>query len=175
MFNTDRIYLRKLSKDDIKTLYKWHNDVEVFTNMRSSLDLYNHDELEEFYDKIKEGKSFIIVDQESQQEIGNISLVGLNFRQRHAEVLLLIGEKDYWGQGYGKEAFKLLLNYAFNELNLHRVSLKVFSFNQKAFQMYEKFGFQVEGKLREAFFRHGEWHDIYIMSLLQREYFELKG
>ncbi|RPF50613.1 GNAT family N-acetyltransferase [Aquisalibacillus elongatus] len=172
VFETDRIYFRKLGKDDVKTLYKWHNDVEVFTNMRSSLDLYNHEDIEEFYDKVKEGKNFVIVEKESNTDIGSISLVGLSFRQRNAEILLLIGEKDYWGQGYGKEAFRLLLNYAFNELNLHRLSLKVFSYNQKAKKMYENLGFQVEGKLRESFFRDGEWHDIYIMSMLQKDYFE---
>jgi len=67
---------------------------------------------------------------------------------------------------------KLLLDYVFYEMNLHRVSLKVFSFNDRALRLYTKIGFQQEGSSRQSLFRDGEWHDIIHMGLLQNEYFE---
>lgn len=170
VFETERIYFRKLEKEDVSLLYRWQNDVEVFSNMSDSLNLYSVEDTEKFYNNIKDEKNFIIVEKKSNKEIGRIALLNENYQQRNAEIIILIGEKDYWGKGYGKEAFHLLLNYVFMELNLHRVSLKVFSFNEKAIKMYEKLGFQKEGILRETLYRTGRWHDTYIMSLLKREY-----
>lgn len=74
------------------------------------------------------------------------------------------------GQGIGRDAFELLLNYAFNELNLYRLSLRVFSFNRRAITLYKKLGFKEEGVMREAFYRSGQWHDIHFMGILKREY-----
>ena len=75
-----------------------------------------------------------------------------------------------WGKGIGKAALSLILEYAFSELNLHRVFLNVFSFNKRAIKLYEKMGFMHEGVLRQAFYRAGDWHDIVIMSILKNEY-----
>lgn len=81
-----------------------------------------------------------------------------------------IGEKEYWGQGYGKEALSILLNYAFQELNLHRVSLRVFSFNEKAIKLYKNLGFKEEGNSRQSLYRNGHWHDILHMGILKEEF-----
>jgi RimJ/RimL family protein N-acetyltransferase len=72
----------------------------------------------------------------------------------------------------GSEGLKLLLDFAFYEMNLHRVSLEVFSFNDRAIRLYNRIGFQEEGKSRQSLFRNGDWHDIIHMGLLQKEYFE---
>ncbi|MCP8615287.1 GNAT family N-acetyltransferase [Salirhabdus salicampi] len=170
LFETERIYFRKLEKKDISILHRWQNDPEVYVNMSDSFDLYSLEDIETFYEKIKDGKNYIIVEKKTNKEIGRVALPFLNFEQQNTEILIMIGEKDYWGKGYGKEAFQLLLKYIFNELNLHRATLKVFSFNNKAVEMYEKFGFKIEGKLRESLYRNGKWHDIYVMGLLKKEY-----
>ncbi|KGX90770.1 GNAT family N-acetyltransferase [Pontibacillus marinus] len=173
VFETERIYFRKLEKEDISILHRWQNDTEVYSNVSDSIDLYSKEDIEKFYDKIKNGKNFIIVEKNTNKEIGRVALPFLDYEQQNTEIIIMIGEKEYWGKGYGKESFQLLLDYIFNELNLHRVGLKVFSFNENAFKLYEKFGFQVEGKIRESFYRNGKWHDIYLMGLLKSEY--LKG
>ncbi|SHI68162.1 Acetyltransferase (GNAT) domain-containing protein [Lutispora thermophila DSM 19022] len=69
---------------------------------------------------------------------------------------------------------KLLLDYGFLELNLHRIYLRVFSFNSRAIKLYEKLGFKQEGISREVIYRHGGWHDIIHMAVLQREYLEIR-
>ncbi|MCD5324643.1 MULTISPECIES: GNAT family N-acetyltransferase [Pontibacillus] len=173
IFETERIRFRKLEKDDMEILHRWQNDTTVHTNMSTSIDLYSMEDVEKFYERMKDSRSYIIVEKESDKEIGSITLVRENNQQQNAEFLLLIGEKEYWGNGYGKEALLLFLNFVFMELNLHRISLKVFSFNEKAKGMYERMGFKVEGQLREAFFRNGKWHDLFIMGMLQDEYMAL--
>lgn len=67
---------------------------------------------------------------------------------------------------------KLILDFGFLEMNLHRIYLRVFSFNSRAIKLYEKLGFQQEGKSRESIFRNGKWHDIIHMSIMQNEYAE---
>lgn len=82
-----------------------------------------------------------------------------------------IGDPDYWGKGYGTEAMQLILRYAFMELNLHRVSLNVFEYNERAIKSYLKAGFQHEGRERQAMLRNGRRYDILFMGILQQEWF----
>lgn len=84
-----------------------------------------------------------------------------------------IGDPEYRSKGYGTDAMQLALNYAFYELNLYRVSLGVFSYNPRAIRVYEKVGFQHEGRMRAVLFRDGQRHDMLIMSVLRPEWLAL--
>ena len=72
--------------------------------------------------------------------------------------------------GYGSEAIKLLLEFAFNQLNLNRIEIRVFSFNEQGIRCYKKCGFIEEGCLRQAVYIDGEYHDIIILSVLREEF-----
>ncbi len=80
------------------------------------------------------------------------------------------GNREHWGKGYGGEALRLLLDYAFGELNLHRVQLTVFAYNERAIALYEKLGFVREGVYREFLLRDGVRYDMYLYGLLRREW-----
>ncbi len=96
----------------------------------------------------------------------------IDWKNRSAELLgIFTGEKEYWGQGYGSDAINALLRFAFREMNLHRIYLHVHDYNERAIRCYEKCGFQLEGRQREALFRDGRYHDVLLMSIL-REGFE---
>ncbi|MXQ53119.1 GNAT family N-acetyltransferase [Shimazuella alba] len=176
LFDSSRVRLRKMIKEDTELYHKWRNDIEVMQSTNSSLDVYPINATKEFVDHVILGshtaKSYIMVEKEHETPIGIISLINIDYKNRNAECIIDIGEKEYWGKGYGSEGLKLLLDYAFYEMNLHRVSLKVFSFNDRAIRLYTKIGFQEEGNSRQSLFRNGEWHDIIHMGLLQNEYFE---
>jgi RimJ/RimL family protein N-acetyltransferase len=81
-----------------------------------------------------------------------------------------IGEKAYWNQGFGTKAILLLMKHGFKNLNLHRLWLRVFETNQRAIRSYEKAGFTLEGKYREAKYLEGEYVDVMIMSVLCTEW-----
>ncbi len=83
---------------------------------------------------------------------------------------ITIGEPDAWGQGYGTEATGLMLQLAFERIGLHRVSLSVFSFNERAIRSYQKSGFRLEGRAREAILRNGERFDELSMGILAQEW-----
>lgn len=83
---------------------------------------------------------------------------------------IVIGDKNLWGHGYGNEATKLILEYGFKHLKLHRIQLMVLDFNKRAQHLYKKLGFVVEGIQREARLVNGEWHDVILMGILEKEF-----
>ena len=83
---------------------------------------------------------------------------------------IFIGDKNEQGKGYGTEAMKLLLGYGFNTLNLNRLDLKVNDFNSRAIKCYQNLGFVEEGRMREASFVNGKYHDQILMSILRKEW-----
>jgi RimJ/RimL family protein N-acetyltransferase len=83
---------------------------------------------------------------------------------------IVIGEKAHWNRGFGTEATRLALRFAFGELNLHRVELEVFAFNKRAIRAYEKAGFRLEGTRLQSHFHNGAYHDAHIMGVLSDEF-----
>jgi RimJ/RimL family protein N-acetyltransferase len=104
------------------------------------------------------------------QTIGSIGLGGEIKIHGDAFVGIGIGEPEFWGKGYGTEAMKLILCYAFMELNLHRVSLDVFDYNPRALHSYEKAGFKLEGRKRGMLLREGQRWDLIYMGILREEW-----
>lgn len=102
--------------------------------------------------------------------VGFVALFGLEWGNRMAKMAIGIGDARFRGQGYGSEGMRLILNYAFWELNLHRVGLDVITYNHRAIALYEKMGFQEEGRIREAVSRQGQHFDLLLMGILDREW-----
>src|SRR5690625_2159211 len=176
LFESSRLKLRKMTLEDTELYHKWRNDLEVMHFTNPSLDVYPMEMTKKFVEQVildsHNAKSYLLVEKENEQSIGIVSLTNIDYKNRNAECIIDIGEKDYWGKGFGSEGLMLLLDYAFYEMNLHRVSLRVFSFNERAIRMYTKLGFSQEGNSRQSLFRDGKWHDIVHMGILQSEYFE---
>lgn len=174
LFESSKIKLRKMTSDDSVLYNKWRNDIEVMTSTNPFLDLYHMDETREFVNQVILGsnssKSYIILESKTETPIGIMSLINIDYKNRNAECIIDIGEKDCWGKGYATEAMRLLLDYGFLEMNLHKIYLRVFSFNKKAIKLYEKMGFYYEGRCSESLFRQGKWHDIIHMGMLKKQY-----
>jgi len=179
LFESPRIKLRKMTKEDASLYNKWQNDMDVMVSTNPSLDVYSMEATMDFVHHVMLGSSaakcYIMMDKEKDVPIGIVSLINIDYKNRNAECIIDIGEKEYWGKGYGAEGMQLILDYAFREMNLHRVSLRVFSFNDRAIRLYSKIGFQKEGISRQSLFRNGKWHDIIQMGLLQHEYLSIRG
>lgn len=173
MFENKMIKLRKLSANDYTTYHDWRNDMEVMETTSLNFDIYTLEETEQFISAIaaqSTAKGYLIEYKETEQTVGIVSLINIDYKNRSAECVIDIGVKDVWGKGIGTAAISLILEYAFNELNLNRLYLQVFSFNERAIKLYEKMRFIHEGKFRQALYRKGKWHDIVIMGILKDEY-----
>lgn len=101
--------------------------------------------------------------------LGSARLDRVDFVDRRASFAIGLLQSQNIGKGIGTEATRAVLTYAFLELKLHRVSLRVLAINERAIRAYEKCGFQVEGRERETAFLDGKWHDDLIMGLLEHE------
>ena len=86
-----------------------------------------------------------------------------------------IGDRDFWGKGYGTDLMKLCLQYAFAELNMQRVSLGLLEYNPRALRAYEKVGFRLEGRTRQDVRREGKRYDSLWMGILHKEWLEMQG
>ena len=165
--------LRAIEREDIPTFVRWLNDPEV----RRYLELYlpiSKAEEENWFEAQLENESSRVFGIETEEGvlIGNIGLSELDWKNRNAYLGIVIAEKEYWGQGYGSDAITSLLRFAFGEMNLHRIHLSVFDFNQRAIRCYEKCGFRAEGRAREALFRDGSYRDTLQMAILRQEFLD---
>lgn len=169
-----RIMLREYITSDIESIRGWVNDHETTRMLDPSIFSYPHpyEKTKAFVDSNIEngGPAFIIANIETGEYIGQIDLMNINYRNRSAEIGIVIGIKRYRSLGYGSEAIKLLLEFAFNQLNLNRIEIRVFSFNEQGIRCYKKCGFIEEGCLRQAIYIDGEYHDIIILSVLREEF-----
>ena len=130
-------------------------------------------ELRSFYDKVSKSRTdvmFAIVTKHNKLHIGNIKLGGINWIHRFADMGIMIGDKKYWSKGYGQEACRLLLEYAFSKLNLNKIFLGVYATHSSALKVYKKIGFRIEGRMSKMFNMDNRYVDKIIMGIL-REYF----
>jgi RimJ/RimL family protein N-acetyltransferase len=110
---------------------------------------------------------------DDDQLLGDIDLYVANWPGRDAFVGLGIGEREFWGKGYGTDLMKVILRYGFTEVNLKRVTLTVFEYNPRAIRSYEKAGFRHEGRMRRVLNKEGKRWDILFMGILREEWMEL--
>ena len=171
MIHGQKTRLRRIEREDIPTFVRWFNDPDVREFLLINRPLSMAEEEQWFERQLQAGDSEIFAIEASDGvHIGNIGLHDIDLNNRHAEMGIMLGEKDYWSQGYGSDAICTLLRFAFDEMNLHRVFLKVFEDNSRAIRAYEKCGFQHEGRLREAVYRKGRYWDELLMSVLCHEF-----
>ena len=137
-------------------------------------------QLEKYIENANSNKSetliYKVIDKETGNIIGHISLGKIDRRNKSARVgKVLIGDKNARGKGIGQQMIKEVLNIAFAELHLHRVSLGVFDFNISAIACYEKAGFIKEGLLRDTGKNGEEYWNLWEMSILENEWLQVKN
>ena len=175
-----RIRLRAAEKTDIDTFLRWINDPEVTENLMLVSPMSRVEEENWYENMLSQSPSehVLVIDirgPENSNEwctIGTCQFTSIDWRNRSAELGIMIGEKDYWNQGYGTETMQLLLRHGFNILNLHRIWLQVYAKNTRGIRAYEKAGFTFEGKFRQAHYQHGQYYDVHLMSILKPEWQE---
>jgi RimJ/RimL family protein N-acetyltransferase len=168
----------RLVSDDVdatvKAWSRWSRDTLFHRLLDSGPPvLYSDKARKEYLEKLEESPSaflFNIHTLEDDRLIGFIELVHILWNNGDAWVGLGIGARSDWNKGYGSEALGLVVRLAFEELNLHRVSLGVFAHNLRAIRAYEKVGFRIEGRERGTVIREGERSDDLYMGILRHEW-----
>jgi RimJ/RimL family protein N-acetyltransferase len=168
------VYLRAISVQDAKDYYEklLVLDARRLTGTQRS---YTQEQIHTYLEgKVHQTSSllFLIVIRETGEVIGDIALQDIDSFNRSANIRISIDNAPHQGKGYGSEALLLMLEYGFGIVNLHRIELNVYSYNERAKYVYEKLGFKVEGVQRDALYYDYEYHDSIMMSMLEGEYRE---
>ena len=178
MISGKKVRLRAFREDDLKNVLAWLNNPAV-TRYLSSMRPWSVVEERGWLDRAMRNDDptavTYVIESADGEYAGSIGLMHIDGRNRRAEVGVVISRPEDWGRGMGSEAMILMLRHAFEEMNLHRVTLRVYTFNERAQRSYAKIGFVEEGRLREDTYRHGAWHDTVLMGILADEFFARHG
>lgn len=169
------VVLRPLFEADIPLLAQWLNDPEATYFMFYGQRPQTEEQVREHFVKQAADESnvvCIILDKKSRGPIGFAGLYDLHFTARSAEFRIFIGEKKFWGMGYGTEVTELFTFYGFDRLNLNRIYLGVTSENKGGAKAYEKAGFTQEGILKDDIYRNSRYYDSIRMAILRNNYYK---
>lgn len=168
MYRLERITLAPFSWDQAEVYLEWVNHEETAHWLTRALPVTRH-EHQRWYESLvsrQDSVVFSVIENESGTYLGNVWLWGVQAVHRSAELRILMGPQAK-GKGYGTEACRGLLNFAFNDLNLNKVFLYVLTNNSAAVRAFEKAGFVREGVLRQEFYVAGKYEDALRMAVLR--------
>jgi RimJ/RimL family protein N-acetyltransferase len=172
MLKSENIRLVPLAKADSPVLFKWINDRELVlasAPYRPVAEVQHNAWFESILQR-NDVVVFAIRLLKSNKLIGSCQLHSIHVVHRTAELQIRIGEQSESRRGYGTKAVRLLLKFAFYDLNLNRVCVHVFRTNAAAIRAYEKAGFVQEGILRSAAHIDGRYIDVLVMGILREEF-----
>jgi len=163
------MFLREIIEKDIESINSWRGNRESVASLGTSFNYVNLDVDKNWYQAYLDSRDnnirlAICIDESNL--IGVVYLTNINWIHRRAEFSIWIGNKSHQGKGYGKLAAKLILQHAFNDLNLHSLFLTVLQSNSRSIELYKKIGFIESGRLPEYLFKDGVYVDMISMTLI---------
>jgi RimJ/RimL family protein N-acetyltransferase len=171
-----KVYLRLLEESDIGDEYvEWLNDYEVTRYLETGQFPSSPEAIRTYLERFQDSTTdliFAIVDTETDQHIGNVTLNRINWINRTADTGLIIGPKESRGKGYAFEAWSLILEYAFQRLGLRKIIAGAVVDNAASITILKKLGFKIEGTFRQEFLVDGEYKDGVRLGLLREEFYK---
>lgn len=174
MFENFRVYLRALEPDDYKTSIKWRNDDEIWAMVVGPKyfvsEAYEKKWVDEAIFNNLNRVNLAVCLKETNEHIGYVYLNNIDWKNRTSSFAKLIGNKERWGKGYGKEITILMLYHAFYVIGLVRIEARQLLLNRGSIKVNEKCGFKSEGILRRAIYKDGEHKDLNLMSVIREDF-----
>lgn len=160
ILNWSRLY-------DLQQLFSFTTDFTHYDDIKNQLNTGNPKSFpDSFY--------FSVVEKDEKNTIGGCMLTEIDYANKNCLCSLYIGDEKMRSKGFGIEGVNLLLEFAFNRIDMNRVGCWVSDFNKHALKSFKKCGFKVEGIMREGAYRSGRYYDVYYMGILKSEYTGLK-
>jgi RimJ/RimL family protein N-acetyltransferase len=170
----ERVRLRGVRDDDLPTLAKWEMDPGRMTTLSNWVvppsEAAAKERIAKWSANQKDDLGFAIETLDDPPVlVGNIGLFGVRAKDRCGTIGIALG-REHIGRGYGTDAMRVIVDYGFREMGLHRIQLGVAPFNPAGIRAYEKAGFVEEGRYRESVLHDGRWYDEVLMSILEHEW-----
>lgn len=170
------VNLRAPDMADLERNHRWINDREVTRFLggqaRYLMSMAAEEawmrgvcERQQTYERV-----FFAIETKDGRHIGNTNFFNSSAEQRRAELGIMIGDRACWSRGFGTDALRTLVGFGFDEMNLYRIVLQVFSYNPRAIACYRKVGFVEEVRMRQDMWHEGAYHDTVVMGLLRDEF-----
>lgn len=168
----EKCYLAPLDTSEADIVAKWSNDMEMSIKTGDISDIITYNHQKDYLEGMNgpSGYAFYIVEKSTDKVIGIARLMRINFIYRNAVMGMFIGEKSNRNHGIGTEAGNLLLDFAFNVLNLINVMVEVFSFNEASLKLCKKCGFKEIGRRRNAIIYGKHQYDEVFLDILNEEF-----
>jgi tRNA (guanine37-N1)-methyltransferase len=176
-WKSKNLFLQTPTTDVIETWVKWMNDLEI-TEFMIQNPPFSYSEEEEYFEWTQHtmhGLFLSIFDKKTKKPIGSTNLILSEQDDLKATFGIVIGEKEYWGRGYGSECTREMCKIGFGHLRLEKISLTVFPKNLPAIHVYEKIGFKKVGLMKNHVFKNGKREDLFLYELLKEEFLQKRG
>ncbi|GFI22376.1 putative ribosomal N-acetyltransferase YdaF [Lachnospiraceae bacterium] len=156
------IYLRPICVEDTERVVRWRNDRNVVKNFIDRTPLSQEIHLDWLNNKVQKGcvHQFVVCRNIDKMPLGSVYLQNFEEKNKKAEEGIFLGEEQAYGKGVGTEAAKLMLNYAFEYLKLHKVLARVLAYNQASLRMHQKAGYVQEAYFKDELFLDGKYEDL---------------
>ncbi len=172
MIAGEHVILRAFEREDAERCYRWMNDPNIVRTLKSRYPMSFSSEmewLEHAMNPTANERHFAIERRDDRTHIGNVSLHDIDWISRAAWFGLFIGEPAAWNRGFGSDAIATLMRFAFDEMNLVKLRIQVFDYNDRAKHVLQERGFVQEGTLERDFYREGNWHNLVIYSVFREK------
>ncbi|MFW9924052.1 MAG: GNAT family N-acetyltransferase [Candidatus Thorarchaeota archaeon] len=180
MYEGDKVILRSVELSDLDEIMKNWNNLKLREFLSTPMP-FSRDEEEQWirstWQNRKEGKSyqFTVINKETKEFLGTAGLFDFDNVAHSAELGIAIHAEKNWGKGFGTDTMNVLMHIGFDFLNLNRITLRVFEFNERAINTYKKVGFTQVGVHRQEFFKNGQYYNVVHMDILQEEWKKMKN
>ena len=166
-----QIYLRPMTEEDAELIVEWRNKPELKRFFISQADFTIEGHLKWFRTMKESGRAcqMMIIDKKDDRPLGSVDIKDIDHTHHKGEYGIFIGEEAARGRGIGTEAAKLMIQYGFEKLGLHRIYLRALAGNKQAIRSYEKAGFEQEGYLKDDVCINGKFVDIVWMAIVNKE------
>ena len=168
------VALGPLRRDWLPVYQHWLNDFEMLKLVDRRFRPHSEEWITQWYERHASGANdsliFMIIERAGKRPVGNVALQEIDYRNRTAELGIYIGDPACRGRGYGSEATRLILSFAFRILGLNNVMLRVYEYNEQAIHVYHKAGFREFGRRSQGQFMDGRFWDVVLMECVASDF-----
>jgi len=162
-----KIELKKIKKDDLRQIIRWRNDSKIM-KFNTQFFLLNMEYQKKWFEQItkKNSKSKMFVFKYGNEIVGIGGLIHHDYQNKSADIAIILGESKIRGKGFGTKALKLLVEYGFKRMKLHRIGADIFEYNKVSLRLFEKLEFKKELEMRDYLWRDGKWWKVFTYSII---------